>query len=575
MHVRDQPRRRRPDRPRRHPRRPLPRDPRRRRGAPADPADPAAHRPAHVSFVPIDDNSLRVTLLCPGADGIEAQLRGHADADRRSTPGSSRASRRRRATTRSTSIPSISRRRDLFGACRLEVSTTGYVTKTFAVTIEPIRGRHNVVHRNVALVRPRDVAGHAYWIDDGPTPATPRVATPAASRVRLQTRRRSPASIPAPCRTTATAAVRRRRSASRWRRRPPTPMAAGRSRSRCPTRRRRRRSTVLLPRQVFGQATYAFELAGRFTPRWIQMTIDETSRTAVGVLPTRRRPAGSPTPGTRSSSTRSAATSRGASTSAPSAGRRASTLGADDLAGFTAALSGANAVTGVDPACQRAANVGSVQVCSDRVRSGSRPTPAPTSGRRRSADAARRDPAPLRAGHGRRRRPVDRVLPASRHPAVARRTVPAAGEDVRRDGQPQRPGRHAGWGHHRRGRTSDVGGADDRTGDDGRRRRQRRSPRSPCPPAPSGSTGYQIALAAAVQPAPRRADGDRAGLQRRRPAGPPHGCLRRRCNVVNIPQGGQPRVRITVPRYGTLTATVCGYDVATTARADLRTRALE
>ena len=73
---------------------------------------------------------------------------------------------------------------DLIGACQLEVRAAGYTTKTIDVVVDPIRGQHSRIDRNVGLVRPRDIAGRAFWLDDGPT-ATPEVnATGVTVRVQ-------------------------------------------------------------------------------------------------------------------------------------------------------------------------------------------------------------------------------------------------------------------------------------------------------------------------------------------------------------------------------------------------------
>ena len=309
---------------------------------------------------------------------------------------------------------------------------------------------------------------------------------------------------------------------------------------------------MLPPRQVFGQATYAFELTGRFTPRWIQMTIDETSRTAVGVLPPGNVPPVSNSGdeveldsiGGDITGRVDIRTIRGTSGLSP--------LGVADLTGFTAALSGANAVTGVVPRVA-GPNVGFVQGAT--VPFGATPDAGthqwsatvaepPVGIRPRFVPLTAADAAPS----PRFFQPPGTSLSPATTPELVKTYVEMGNLNV----QVVTPG-----GAVMEGANVDVGGATTYrvTTGSGAEQRARRAPRQP---RVNGSTGYQIALAAPFNP---RLDVDLATVQIFNAAGQqisPNGCLLSSCNVVSIPQGGRPRVRITVPRYGTLIGTVCG-----------------
>lgn len=196
-----------------------------------------------VDFAPVDDDTLAVTLTCPGAVPITAALTDAITA----TPG----------LDSYTITPIQLETAGALGNCQLSASATGFVTST--VTLDPpLAPSDGVVNPdqvvNVAIVAPAEtIGGSVVWIDTGTPLPTPRtidgveVATEGSVIVGFDRAQGSdPDADPTPI--LAIAPLRSFSAAGSW----------------------------TLDGQVFGQSTYAFSDATRFETGRITLTIDET-----------------------------------------------------------------------------------------------------------------------------------------------------------------------------------------------------------------------------------------------------------------------------------------------------------
>lgn len=231
-----------------------------------------------VSFDPIDRADLEVTLTCIGADGAVNSL---TLSDAAAPPGGPPNTGLGEFVPSGVGFdtfyfaPEELSEADLFGDCTLAVSANedpAYVAAEIDVAVSPGDGTINpLLFQNVALFRPEDVGGRLYWVDDGtepdPTDVYPTdvsVATQGAVTIGM-----TPGTVPFdstgsnPNLQTATLPAVTTDEFGAW--------AFGD------------------PKQVFGDGYYTITAPGRFEPRLIRLTINETGKTAVGV-----EPAGSP-----------------------------------------------------------------------------------------------------------------------------------------------------------------------------------------------------------------------------------------------------------------------------------------
>lgn len=213
--------------------------------------------PDPVTFVAIDSPELAVTLTCPGENGVSNTIPAEL---RDMVPGPN--------PDFFYFAPVRLQLADMSGNCELTVSAgAAYTPITIPVSVEAQRGARGRVVRNIALVRPEDVSGLTYWLDEGVAPA---VVVPA---VGVGVRTQGPVIVGFDPGTG-----------------PPPPAGDP------PVE---RRSTVDLtgttdvtgrwafidPKQVFGATNYVFELPGQFQTRTISLTLSETSRAVASVPP--------------------------------------------------------------------------------------------------------------------------------------------------------------------------------------------------------------------------------------------------------------------------------------------------
>ena len=221
-----------------------------------------------VTFAPIDVADLAVDLTCPGADGLPRTVSATLID---TVPGPQPDSYR--------FTPEALQLNDMFGPCTLEVrAPSAYTPATIDVTVSAGDGTSQpVLVRNIALVRPEDVNGRAFWVDRGLTPNV-EVGAPG---VTVRTQGAVIVGFDPGTEPPATGA-------------PPSTVLAG------PVELSTTTSAVagavgnwafLDPKQVFGTSRYVFALAGQYQTRTISLTIDQNGRSAASV-----DPVGAPTP---------------------------------------------------------------------------------------------------------------------------------------------------------------------------------------------------------------------------------------------------------------------------------------
>ena len=226
-----------------------------------------------VSFIPSDAAGLTVALTCPGTDGEDDTV--VLDQPRPLPPPGTVVV-----------LPGLEDRggggaldsyffdhvtlesNDLSGACTLTVNAAGYEPAVVPVPVEPGDGTsHARIFRNVAMIRPENVGGTAYWVDDGVSPEVRvdaigvTVHTQDRPIIAFEggtTERPQPGSDPTPVRA-GTSLVQTTGDGGGW--------------------------AFVDPRQVFGSTDYVFSAPGRFEDRIIRIRLDQAGRVVTPVTP--------------------------------------------------------------------------------------------------------------------------------------------------------------------------------------------------------------------------------------------------------------------------------------------------
>ena len=202
-----------------------------------------------VDYAPLDDDTLVVTVTCPGASGpLTATLTDEIGA----TPG----------LDTYTLTPIELESAGALGSCVISVSATGFTTNS--ITLDPPLAPSDGTTLsdrfvNIAVARPAEsLGGTVFWIDRGTTPFTPR----AVDGVRVATE--GPVIVGFDDSTTNTPDGE------------PVPILAV-----TPLQSTTSAGSWALDGQVFGESTYSFTDVVRFVTGRITVTIDETPPRAI------------------------------------------------------------------------------------------------------------------------------------------------------------------------------------------------------------------------------------------------------------------------------------------------------
>jgi Carboxypeptidase regulatory-like domain len=242
--------------------------------------------PPTTTFIPIDDPTLKATLTCPAAGGKTADF-VIPNPDPKVV-----------SKVFDNGIGSVTQpetfyfdpvdlwRNNMVGPCKLTVQANGYVPTTTNVNVQARRGVHSRLDDNVALFRPNQIGGHVYWLDRGAPSNDPRQGHVDASgvSVKLQgdvTTGFDPGNVP----FGSTGANPRPRNGpvpallftdgnGNW----AYPVAAAAPLPPGPT-------TTVPPVQVFGAGIYLFQSRPLYADASIVMTVNQGVRTATAGSP--------------------------------------------------------------------------------------------------------------------------------------------------------------------------------------------------------------------------------------------------------------------------------------------------